>query len=56
VEADEFKELRKDELKGRAVELLPKNIADLEAAQALLYASDVHSVLIVLQREGRGSQ
>jgi polyphosphate kinase 2 (PPK2 family) len=49
VGADEFKELRKDELKGRAVELLQKNIADLEAAQELLYASDVHSVLIVLQ-------
>jgi PPK2 family polyphosphate:nucleotide phosphotransferase len=46
---DEFKELRKDELKGRAVEFLQKNIEDLAAAQELLYASDVHSVLIVLQ-------
>ena len=46
---DEFKELGKVELKGRAVEFLQKNMAELEAAQELLYASDVHSVLIVLQ-------
>ena len=46
---DEFKELRKPELKGRAVEFLKKNCEDLAAAQELLYAADVHSVLIVLQ-------
>jgi PPK2 family polyphosphate:nucleotide phosphotransferase len=46
---DEFKELRKKELKGRALEVLAKNTEDLAAAQELLYASDVHSVLIVLQ-------
>jgi PPK2 family polyphosphate:nucleotide phosphotransferase len=46
---DEFEELRKDELKARAVEFLEKNRAELAAAQELLYASDVYSVLIVLQ-------
>jgi PPK2 family polyphosphate:nucleotide phosphotransferase len=46
---DEFKELRKPELKGRAVEFLRKNTGGLAAAQELLYASDVFSVLIVLQ-------
>lgn len=45
----EFKELRKDELKSRSVEFLKTNVAELAAAQELLYASDVHSVLIVLQ-------
>ena len=47
--ADEFKELRKDEIKGRAVDVLKKNIEGLAAAQELLYASDTFSVLIVLQ-------
>ncbi len=46
---DEFKELRRDELKERAVTFLEKNIEELGAAQELLYASDVYSVLIVLQ-------
>ncbi len=46
---DEFKELRKDEIKGRAVDLLKKNREELAAAQELLYASDTFSVLIVLQ-------
>jgi PPK2 family polyphosphate:nucleotide phosphotransferase len=45
----EFKELRKPELKDRAVAFLKKNCEDLAAAQELLYASDVCSVLIVLQ-------
>jgi PPK2 family polyphosphate:nucleotide phosphotransferase len=45
----EFKDLRRTELKGRAVEFLAKNTEGLEAAQELLYASDVYSVLIVLQ-------
>jgi PPK2 family polyphosphate:nucleotide phosphotransferase len=47
--ANEFKELRKDELKQRAREFLQNNVAELGAAQELLYASDVYSVLIVLQ-------
>ncbi len=46
---DQFKELRRDELKARAVEFLDSNVEELAAAQELLYASDVHSVLIVLQ-------
>ena len=46
---DEFKDLRKPELKDRAIEALKKNSAELAEAQELLYASDVHSVLIVLQ-------
>jgi PPK2 family polyphosphate:nucleotide phosphotransferase len=45
----EFKELRKDELKGRAVEFLAKSTEKLCAAQELLYATDTYSVLIVLQ-------
>jgi PPK2 family polyphosphate:nucleotide phosphotransferase len=45
----EFKELRRDELKERAVKYLGGNVGELAAAQELLYASDIHSVLIVLQ-------
>ena len=46
---DEFQDLTKPELKQRAVSFLEKNIEELAAAQELLYASDVYSVLIVLQ-------
>jgi PPK2 family polyphosphate:nucleotide phosphotransferase len=46
---DEFKELKKPELKERAVAFLQKNCEDLASAQELLYASDIYSVLIVLQ-------
>jgi PPK2 family polyphosphate:nucleotide phosphotransferase len=46
---DEFQELRRDELKERAVQFLGENTAELAAAQELLYASDIYSVLIVLQ-------
>jgi PPK2 family polyphosphate:nucleotide phosphotransferase len=45
----EFKGLRRDDLKERAVRFLEKSTEDLAAAQELLYASDVHSVLVVLQ-------
>jgi PPK2 family polyphosphate:nucleotide phosphotransferase len=45
----QFKDLTKDELKARASEFLQKNVADLVDAQERLYASDTHSVLIVLQ-------
>ena len=45
----EFKALRQDELKVRAVESLDKNIADMAKAQELLYATDCYSVLIVFQ-------
>ena len=44
-----FKDLTKDELKARAAEFLQRNVADLADAQERLYASDTHSVLIVLQ-------
>jgi len=47
--AGEFKDLRKDALKARAVKFLEANVDELAAAQELLYASDIHSVLIVLQ-------
>jgi PPK2 family polyphosphate:nucleotide phosphotransferase len=46
---DEFDELTRPELKARAVAFLEKTVEDLAEAQELLYASDVHSVLIVLQ-------
>jgi PPK2 family polyphosphate:nucleotide phosphotransferase len=46
---DEFEELRESELKTRAVDFLRKTTEELAEAQELLYASDVHSVLIVLQ-------
>ena len=46
---DELKELRKDDLKDQARELLQESIDDLSGAQELLWASDVHSVLVVLQ-------
>jgi len=49
VGAGEFQELRKDEIKTRAVEFLQKNRAALAAAQERLWATDTHSVLIVLQ-------
>jgi len=45
----ELEEFDKDELKVLASEKLQENKAELEAAQELLYASDVYSVLIVLQ-------
>ncbi len=45
----ELKEFDKDELKAFASEKLQENIQELSAAQELLYASDVYSVLIVLQ-------
>jgi PPK2 family polyphosphate:nucleotide phosphotransferase len=45
----ELEEFEKDELKAMASEKLRENVAELAEAQELLYASDVHSVLIVLQ-------
>jgi len=44
-----FEELTKDELKARAVKFLTEKVAALANAQERLYASDTHSVLIVLQ-------
>ncbi|MFI5402414.1 MAG: polyphosphate kinase 2 family protein [Planctomycetota bacterium] len=45
----ELEEFDKDELKAMASEKLRENVVELAAAQELLYASDVYSVLIVLQ-------
>jgi PPK2 family polyphosphate:nucleotide phosphotransferase len=45
----ELEEYGKDELKALASERLQENILELAAAQELLYANDVYSVLIVLQ-------
>ena len=48
-ETDEAKELGKDFIKERAAEILEETRKQLDAAQELLYASDTHSVLIILQ-------
>ena len=49
-ETEEAQELgKKDVIKARAHEILELNCAELAEAQELLYASDVYSVLIVLQ-------
>jgi PPK2 family polyphosphate:nucleotide phosphotransferase len=48
-ETDEAKELGKDFIKERAAEILEESRKQLDAAQDLLYASDTHSVLIILQ-------
>ena len=46
---DYFQDLSKDELKERAQSYLTENLNELEAAQQLLWATDCHSVLVVLQ-------
>lgn len=46
---EELKQLGKAVVKGRAQEILAENLADLSEAQELLWASDTHSVLVVLQ-------
>ena len=48
-ETEEAKELSKDVIKQRAAEILEESRKQLNEAQELLYASDTHSVLIVLQ-------
>ena len=45
----EFKDLETDELKERAKKFLDTNRAELREAQERLWATDIHSVLIVLQ-------
>jgi PPK2 family polyphosphate:nucleotide phosphotransferase len=44
-----MREFEKDDLKDRAAARLEENVAALAEAQELLYASDVYSLLIVLQ-------
>ena len=46
---DEAQELGKDAIKERAAEIMEESRKQLDAAQELLYASDTHSVLIILQ-------
>lgn len=48
-ETEDAKELGKDEIKERAVEILARNREELSAAQELLYASDSRSVLLIFQ-------
>lgn len=46
---DEAKELGKDVIKERSKEILAESREEMSKAQELLYASDTHSVLIILQ-------
>ena len=48
-QSEEFKSLGKDAIKERASELLESNRNTLAQAQELLWASNIYSVLIVLQ-------
>ena len=48
-QTDELRDLGKDAVKERAEEILRKNLKELTAAQELLWASDTHSLLVVLQ-------
>jgi PPK2 family polyphosphate:nucleotide phosphotransferase len=45
----ELKEAGKDAVKEKAAEMLEENREELAKAQELLWASDIHSVLVVLQ-------
>ncbi|MEI7866263.1 MAG: polyphosphate kinase 2 family protein [Candidatus Methylumidiphilus sp.] len=45
----ELKDFGKEEVKQKAAELLEENREELSKAQELLWASDIHSVLVVLQ-------
>ncbi|MCE9529866.1 MAG: polyphosphate kinase 2 family protein [Planctomycetes bacterium] len=45
----ELEELGKDEVKEKAKATLQANLAELSAAQEMLYANDTYSVLIILQ-------
>jgi PPK2 family polyphosphate:nucleotide phosphotransferase len=47
--AGDLNESDREAAKARAIELLEKNKQELAAAQELLYASDVYSVLIIFQ-------
>jgi PPK2 family polyphosphate:nucleotide phosphotransferase len=48
-QSEEFKELGKDVIKDRAKVILEQNLAELAAAQELLYADDRYAVLLVFQ-------
>lgn len=49
LDLDELRALGKDALKQRAQGIVRENLTELSAAQELLWASDVYSVLVVLQ-------
>ena len=46
---EQFRDLKKDQLKARAVSYLEENLGALRKAQEVLWANDRHAVLIVLQ-------
>jgi PPK2 family polyphosphate:nucleotide phosphotransferase len=46
---DDFKEVGKEKLKARAMEVLEQNRTDLAQVQQLLYADDRYSLLVVFQ-------
>jgi len=48
-ETDEAKDIGKDAIKERSKEILEQSRVEMSKAQELLYASDSHSVLIILQ-------
>ncbi len=48
-DTEEAKELGKETVKERALEILEENRKELAEAQELLYASDIYSVLLVFQ-------
>ena len=49
VDIKDLRDLCKDALKARAQRIIQRNLAELAAAQDLLWASDVYSILVVLQ-------
>lgn len=55
-ETDEAKELGKDFIKEKSVEILEKSRTELAAAQELLYASDTRSVLLIFQAIDAGGK
>ena len=46
---DRFRDLSKEALRTRAETFLKRNLAELSAAQEVLWATDCHAVLVVLQ-------
>ena len=55
-ETDKAKELSKDFIKEKSVEILEKSRTELAAAQELLYASDTRSVLLIFQAIDAGGK
>ena len=55
-ETDKAKELSKDFIKEKSIEVLEKSRTELAAAQELLYASDTRSVLLIFQAIDAGGK